>query len=90
MVCLEGLHFKNFGFVIAYSIQTGLAPRALALKKIDTRDQLHEIHEASQGVLQKHCFDTTSISCTKIIHHATGYQRIASLLSRQTTNHKDN
>jgi hypothetical protein len=36
---LGELHFNNFGFVPACSIQT-----SLALKKFETRDQLHKIH----------------------------------------------
>jgi hypothetical protein len=53
--CLEGLDFKNFGFVPASSIQISLTLRALALKK--TRGRLHEFHESPQiMVLQKHCF----------------------------------
>jgi hypothetical protein len=44
--CLGELHFKNFNFVRTSSTQTGPAPRALVLKKIETRGPFHEIHEA--------------------------------------------
>jgi hypothetical protein len=44
--CLGELHFKNFNFVLTSSTQTGPTPRALILKKIETRGLFHEIHEA--------------------------------------------
>jgi hypothetical protein len=44
--CLGELHFKNFNFVRTSSTQTGPAPRALVLKKIETRGSFHEIHKA--------------------------------------------
>jgi hypothetical protein len=44
--CLGELHFKNFNFVRTSSTQTGPAPRALVLKKIETRGPFHKIHEA--------------------------------------------
>jgi hypothetical protein len=54
--CLGELHFKNFESISASFIQTGLAPRALASKKIETRDQFHEIFEAPQRVLKNNIF----------------------------------
>jgi hypothetical protein len=44
--CLGELHFKNFNFVRTSSTQIGPAPRALVLKKIETRGPFHKIHEA--------------------------------------------
>jgi hypothetical protein len=44
--CLGELHFKNFNFVRTSLTQTGSAPRALVLKKIETRGLFHEIREA--------------------------------------------
>jgi hypothetical protein len=59
---LYGSVWKSFTLRISsYSvsyIQTGLTQRALALK-IKTRGQFHEIFEAPQMVLQKHCFHTS-------------------------------
>jgi hypothetical protein len=43
---LGELNFKNFNFIPTSSTQTDPAPLGLALKKIETKGQFHEIREA--------------------------------------------
>jgi hypothetical protein len=74
--CLGELHFKNFKSILAYSIQTGPAPRALVLKKLKLEIRFMNFLSSSKGASKK-CFHTFSWCCTKITH----------LLRRRRTHH---